>query len=121
MKANQLLNEVVKTQPRSQWAQGVKLYAIELLQDVHPETDLTSSNLDKHILNGARDVKQYSEGGEALVWNYDIAERLCTPSEFERKDYGRRNPNKQETWIDCQTRALYQARVQLLALISQDK
>jgi hypothetical protein len=60
-------------------------------------------------LNGARDWRQYSEGGCSLVYNEDIAVRLCTPSELKKTSNGMRNPNASETWIDVQARALQQA------------
>ena len=35
--------------------------------------------------------------------------RVCTPSELKRTDGGMNNPNSRETWLDVQSRALYQA------------
>ena len=87
----------------SAWSKGVKNYAIDLVNDC--EGEITEENL----LNGARDWAQYSEGGCALIYDADIAEALCTPSELKRTDNGRLQPNSGESWIDVQTRALYQA------------
>ena len=58
---------------------------------------------------GASDWQQYSEGGCALVYDADIAERLCSKSELKRVRGGERQPNARETWLDCQARALGQA------------
>ena len=55
------------------------------------------------------DWLEYSEGGCALVYDEDIAERLCTPSELKKKKGGRLQPNSRETWIEIQARALYKA------------
>lgn len=44
-----------------------------------------------------------------LIYDGDIAERLCTPSEYKRKRGGDFQPNSRETWLDVQARALYQA------------
>lgn len=67
------------------------------------------NELRRWMLNGAADWSQYSEGGCALIYNGDIARRLCTPSELRKTDNGRKDPNARESWIDCQSRALYQA------------
>lgn len=36
-------------------------------------------------------------------------EALCTPSELRLTDYGRKDPNARETWMDVQVRAHVQA------------
>ena len=90
----------------SAWAKGVKLYAEELqafLQD--EKLDATKENL----LNGASNWAEYSYGGCSLIYDTDIAERLCTPSELKRKRGGELPPNTSENWLDVQTRALAQA------------
>nr|DAP26633.1 MAG TPA: hypothetical protein [Bacteriophage sp.] len=61
------------------------------------------------MLNGAQDWEQYSWGGSALIYDYDIAERLCCPSELKKTRNGERRPNSREEWLDVQARALYQA------------
>ena len=57
--------------------------------------------------------QKYSYGGCSLIYDSQIAERLCTPSEFKKKDGGRLAPNSKESWLDVQTRALYQACVRI--------
>ena len=61
------------------------------------------------MLNGAQDWEQYSWGGSALIYDGDIAERLCCPSELKKTRNGERRPNSREEWLDVQARALYQA------------
>ena len=64
------------------------------------------------MLNGAVDWSAYSWGGSSLVYNQDIAERLCSPSGLKRvtnKNGLRDYPNSREHWLDVQARALYQA------------
>lgn len=90
---------------RSAWKKGVILYAIEILDNMEDKKEIT----EKNLLNGADNWKEYSEGGCALIYNVDICHRLCTPSEIKKTHNGERRPNKQETWIDVQARALYQA------------
>ena len=126
MTINELRTAVEATKARSAWSKGVKRYAIDLIEELEEdirtgwfkEDNLSSSNLlQKQMLNGARDWKQYSEGGCSLWYNEDIAERLCTPSELKRIKYWCKNPNPRETWLDVQARALYQASNLILSLI----
>ena len=95
---------------RSAWSRAVRLYATELIESIDDSADLSNeTRLNKELLNGADDWQQYSEGGCSLVYDADIAERLCRPSELKRCKGGERLPNARETWIDCQARALWQA------------
>lgn len=95
---------------RSAWERGVRMYALELIEDWPNEREVYGSPMDeKDLLNGACDWQQYSEGGCALIYDADIAERLCSPSELRRARGGERAPNARESWLDCQARALYQA------------
>ena len=100
---------------RSAWDRGVTAYALELIDSIveraeyekhYPET---VAELIDYALNGARDWDQYSWGGCALVYDCDIAERLCCPSELKRVKGGERRPNAREKWLDTQARALHQA------------
>ena len=95
---------------RSAWARGVHAYAVELVEYLDDSADLCNEwMLQKELLNGADNWRQYSEGGCALVYDADIAERLCSPSELKRCKDGERQPNARENWLDCQARALAQA------------
>ena len=95
---------------RSAWSRAVHAYAIELIESLDDSADLSNETLlRKALLNGADDWQQYSEGGCALVYDADIAERLCSPSELKRCKGGERQPSASETWLDCQSRALAQA------------
>ena len=95
---------------RSAWMKGVKAYAIEMLEGIENADVIKSKEeLKKAILNGAINWKDYSYGGCTLVYNRDIAERLCTPSEFRKVCGGLHNPNRYENWLDVQARALEQA------------
>ena len=113
MKTLDLLQKVENVKVRSAWNNGVKEYAIELLDDAasNRECEDFSSiqELKEAILNGASDWMQYSEGGCSLIYNKDIAERLCNPTELKRTKNGMNNPNSRENWIQCQARALFQA------------
>jgi hypothetical protein len=92
---------------RSAWKRGVKAYALEMVEELAEQLDPTYS--PEKLLNGAENWQQYSCGGNALIYNADIAERLCSPSELKRTKNGDNPPSKNEEWIDVQTRALRQA------------
>ena len=93
----------------SKWSKGVAEYADEL-REFLAENKLEAT--EANMLNGARNWKEYSYGGSSLIHDWDIAERLATPSEIKnctRKDGSLRDANKNETWLDVQARALFQA------------
>lgn len=79
------------------------------MDDLDARVDYKPSELNKAMLNGARDWKEFSKGGFSLIYNEDIAKRLCSPSELKKVENGRRNPNSREDWLDVQARALSQA------------
>ena len=113
------IREAIENKPtRSAWDRGVKSYAVDLLDElteniqggyIDPEDLDSPALLKKALLNGAADWAQYSWGGCSLIYDGDVAERLCTPSELKRKRGGDLQPNSRETWLDVQARALYQA------------
>lgn len=99
--------------PRSCWNKGVKRYAEEILEQLE-EYNLEIT--EKNMLNGAADWKEYSEGGCSLIMDEHIARRVCTPTEYWATSCGQKQPNKRETWLDVQARALYQAARLLIRL-----
>lgn len=94
------------------WSRGVvsliRDYAKEVLQEHDGET-VSNKELFKLWSCGAETLKDAVYGGCFDIWNYDIAKRLCTPSEFKRSKEGMRNPNRCETWLDVEYRAIYRA------------
>lgn len=115
---NEIITAINSTKARSAWDRGVKAYALELIEDLDQfirdgyasaETITSADGLRTVLLNGARDWKQYSWGGSALIYDGDIAERLCTPSELKKTRNGERKPNAREDWLDVQARALLRA------------
>ena len=107
MKNLSLYKKIESIKPRSAWKRGVKSYALELVESA--EVELTPENVKATLLNGAKDWREYSYGGCSSIYDYDIAERLCTPSELKKKKGGELQPNTRETWLDVQARALFQA------------
>lgn len=105
---NETLTLKIESLPaRSAWAKAVKLYALELIESA--EVELTRTNAKVELLNGADNWSQYSFGGCSLIYDSDIAERVCSPSELKKTKGGERQPNAREGWLDCQARALGQA------------
>lgn len=103
---------------RSAWDKGVTVYALEMVEQLAEAADggyldaddlLAPRVLREALLNGADDWHAYSWGGWALIYNGDIASRLCCPSELKRTRNGERRPNSREEWLDTQARALFQA------------
>ena len=97
------------TPARSAWARGVRNAAINLLDNLDG-LEITEANL----LNGAQSWIEYSEGGCGLIYDADIAEAYCNPSELKLCKGGERAPNARESWLDLQARALYQASCLIL-------
>ena len=104
MKTTEEITTAIKAiKPRGAWARARQTYALELLADV--EGEFTPSKL----LNGSESWQAFSEGGCALIYDEEIAERVCCPSEFINRRQGRISPNPMENWIQCQTRCLKEA------------
>jgi hypothetical protein len=119
MKTNtELALGIANVPVRSAWRKGVRSYALEMVESAEGELAAVG-NLKKELLNGAANWREYSYGGCALIYDSEIAERLCAPSEYRKTREGRRAPNARETWLDCQARALGQA-ASLIATVSKE-
>jgi len=119
MTTTEIRKELETRKDRSAWNKGVTVYALELIDSLEENdvTELTGAPADRQeMLNGAKDWAQYSWGGCALIYDEDIATRLCTASELKRTAHGARRPNAREEWLDVQARALYQAAYRILWL-----
>ena len=115
----ELIKAIKESKARSAWAKGVKWYALNLVKESYQNaTDIVKVNMAVY-LNGAETWKEYSYGAHscALIYDYDIAKRLCTPSELKKTDFGRKQPNGSVTWLDVQARALKQAHSLIAELI----
>ena len=105
---------------RSAWNKGVTAYAINLLDQYQERAEYegreaaSRKELEEWLLNGASTWGEYSWGGSALIYNGDVAKRLCNPSELKRTHNGERRPNSREEWLDTQARALAQVAKRLI-------
>ena len=112
MKTAQEIKSILDSRTdRSAWNKAVTLYAYELIEDLDDTQTLGNDRNDdlKLLLNGASNWSEFSYGGCSLIYDGDIAERVCSPSEYKKTREGQRNPNSRENWLDCQARALTQA------------
>ena len=114
------LRKLVKEIPNtSAWKRGVKEYTDELLDNLEEKAQYyerlprNEKELKEWLLNGAMDWEDYSYGGCSLIYDGDIAERLCTPSELKKKDGGRLAPSRYKTWFDEQSEALCYACIRI--------
>ena len=114
---------------RSAWDRGVKAYALEFVEELRERTNdgyivlsdiNTPKALNDTLLNGAANWLEYSWGGCSLIYDREIAERLCNPTELKRTRNGERRPNKAEEWLDTQARALTQAVRIVWAAINEE-
>lgn len=107
--------ELEARKDRSAWGRGVNAYALELVEELKERAEYKGRNPEtvaeckEWMLKGADNWEAYSWGGSALIYNGDIAERLCNPSELKKTRGGERRPNGREEWLDTQARALGQA------------
>lgn len=120
MNVNDIMNSINNQKHNSAWSRGVAEYALELLENLQDgidggyfdPDDITNRTIThKALLNGESSWHSYSWDGCSLIYNEDIAERLCTPSELKKTRNGKRKPNAIEHWLDTQGRALLQAEI----------
>lgn len=118
MNIEKLRESIAAEKQRSAWDKGVTQYALELVDElaeqindgyVDPTELVKPRALRAALLNGAKDWREYSWGGCSLIYDPDIASRLCCPSELKKTRNGERRPNSREEWLDVQARALHQA------------
>lgn len=104
---------------RSTWQKAVQEDASWLLEEVmdRHNDDVVNDTmsfesmeaLENALRMGADTWKDFSEGGGALIYDCDIAQHYCTPSELKKVRGGEKEPNSRESWLDVQARAFWQA------------
>ena len=101
------VREELETLPAaSAWDKGVKDFAVDMFDSfVEDSKRIWIQNItEDDLLNGAKDWKQYSWGGCALVYNDDIRKALCPDDTGEEKRSRDGKP-----WLDVQAEALRKA------------
>lgn len=101
----------------SAWEKGIKDFAVDMFDSlVEDSKRIWIRNItEDDLLNGAKDWKQYSWGGCALVYNDDIRKALCPDDNGEEKRSRDGKP-----WLDVQAEALRKA-AQLILHCVNDK
>ena len=120
MTINDIMDSINNQEHSNAWSRGVAEYALELLEGLkkniesgrfNPENITNRDITHKALLNGESSWHSYSWDGCSFIYDRDIAERLCTPSELKKTRNGARKPNAIEHWLDAQGRALLQAEI----------
>lgn len=106
-------NEIANHPARSAWEKGVRGYAEELFDGFVENRRLSDDTrigkiTERDLMNGAESWDQFSYGGCAEVYDGNICERLCSPSE-QKKTKGGELKLRGEEWLDLQAKALRQA------------
>lgn len=105
---------------RSCWSRGVasliRDYAENVLGD-HDGEIISAIDFYKLWNRGADSLRDAVYGGSFDIWNYDIAKRLCTPSDLKKSNEGMRSPNKRQEWIDVELIAVQQAMYKSLEIM----
>ena len=122
MEIKELINKLQNLKARSKWGKGVTNYSIMILEKIQDDHDqindnITFKDLELLLLNGAKNWGRYSWGGNALIYNEDIARMLSTPSELKKYNNGEKRPNRKEEWLDTQARALTQAFYKIWGIV----
>lgn len=116
MNKYEICSAVEAQKARSAWARGVRQTALDMLEPIDDE--MLSA---KDALNGAETPEDWAYGGCGLIYDADIADLLCTPSELRRSKGGERPPNSRESWLDVYSRAAYQAYDLIKAICGESK
>ena len=115
MKAKEIIEKLESLKsPRSAWKKGVLHYAFFIMSKFDRETEIES---EATLLSGAKDWWQASCSGGFYVNDEVIALTLCNNSELLMTRNGKRKPNRDETWLDIQARALFQASKLILSIM----
>ena len=112
---------LIKEKPRSAWSRGVNNIAMNIVAEILENADGNDAphfnrvdDFSKHFYNVS--LREAVDGGCFLIYDYDIAENFCTPSELKRVKNGERNPNSRESWLDVMYRGAYQAIRHIISL-----
>lgn len=116
MNKYEICSAVEAQKARSAWARGVRQTALDMLEPIDDEM-LSAAD----ALNGAETPEHWAFDGCGLIYDADIAELLCTPSELRRSKGGERPPNSYETWLDVYARAAWQAYNLIKAICGENR
>lgn len=105
---NEIRKSINEERARSAWDKGVKVYAIELLNDLEEYRDYNNADyyihpleVETELLNGASDWKYFSYGASSLIYDCDIAKRLCNPTELKKTRNGEKKSEQLRKLVRC--------------------
>ena len=118
---SEIYNLLTQEKPRSAWSRGVNNIAIDMVSEILENSNANDAPHFYRVDDFARhfygvSLREAVDGGCFLIYDYDIAENFCTPSELKRVKNGERNPNSRETWFDVMYRGAYQAIRHIITL-----
>lgn len=125
-KIQEIRNALNAAHGDSDWERGVATYAKELFEAYLKDKNLTDphskiKDLDETDLKrGAKSWLWYSKCGCALLTNYEICKRLCSPIEMQNTNYGALPPPTGQSWEGFQAAALSEA-AQLVVRIANER
>ena len=109
---NELRKLVEEIPNTSAWKRGVKEYTDELLDNLEEKAQYyerlprNEKELKEWLLNGAMDWEDYSYGGCSLIYDGDIAERLCTPSELKKEGWWKTCTKQSRELVECSDKSI---------------
>lgn len=120
MTKQDLIKKIEQWHPRSTWDKGVKDLMFMIVEH-ECRNFLDDFKAITKIDELKSLAKEWSYNGELLIYDQQIAEQFCTPSELKRTKGGRLPPNSKMLWIDIQARACFQAFLKLRNLLELDE
>ena len=108
------INEKIRKKGKSRRVLALKDYADDLVETIiEINNDLNSIKVKDALKNektllsfftgeDCKNFYDYSYKGYSLCYDYQICERICTPSEQKRYNYGSRMFSKNQDWLEVQ-------------------
>lgn len=122
MTKQDLIKQIEQWKPRSAWDKGVKELMFMIVEHECRDFIDDFKTIDTHKIDELISLaKEWSYNGELWIYDQQLAEQFCTPSELKRVKGGKFPPNSKEQWVDLQARACYQAFVRLRDLLEVDE
>lgn len=115
----QLKDKVNALKRRSKFGKGVKLYMLDILENLKETEKDTLNYCEYNAFNGLDDAQTASISGNFLVNDIDIMNRLLTKSELKR--YENSYIYHGQTWLELQAYAIYLAYKELYRMIKEFK
>lgn len=118
---SQIHTILIQEKPRSAWSRGVNNVGVDIVGEILENANGNDASHFNHVDDFSKhfygvSLREAVYGGCFLIYNSDIAENFCTPSELKRTKNGEYNPNRSESWLDVMYRGAYQAIRHIITL-----